>query len=46
MAKEKMKVKVKVFDSLRESLQDPLAFESGQNVDLRVTCRAGGRTFG
>jgi putative transcriptional regulator len=33
----KKKTKVKVFDSLRESLQDALAFERGENVDLRVT---------
>ena len=33
----KKKIKVKVFDSLRESLQDALAFERGENLDLRVT---------
>ena len=32
----KKKTKVQVFDSLRESLQDALAFERGQTVDLRV----------
>jgi len=31
------KIKVKVFDDLRESLQDALAFEQGRDVDLRVT---------
>ena len=31
------KIKVKVFDDLRESLQDALAFEQGRAIDLRVT---------
>ena len=31
------RIKVKVFDDLRESLQDALAFERGKSVDLRVT---------
>lgn len=31
------KIKVKVFDDLRESLQDALAFEQGREVNLRVT---------
>jgi putative transcriptional regulator len=31
------KIKVKVFDDLRESLQDALAFEQGRDVNLRVT---------
>ena len=30
------KIKVKVFDELRESLQDALAFEQGREVNLRV----------
>jgi len=30
------KIKVKVFDHLRESLQDVLAFEQGREVNLRV----------
>jgi putative transcriptional regulator len=30
------KIKVKVFDDLRESLQDALAFEQGGEVNLRV----------
>ncbi len=30
------KIKVKVFDDLRESLQDALAFEQGREVNLRV----------
>lgn len=31
------KIKVKVFESLRTSLRDALAFERGEHVDLRVT---------
>jgi putative transcriptional regulator len=31
------KIKVKVFEDLRESLQDALAFERGRAIDLRVT---------
>jgi putative transcriptional regulator len=31
------KIKIKVFDDLRESLQDALAFEQGRRTDLRVT---------
>ena len=31
------KIKVKVFDELRESLQGALAFERGEPIDLRVT---------
>ena len=31
------KIKVNVFDALRESLQDALAFEQGRDIDLRVT---------
>jgi putative transcriptional regulator len=31
------KIKVKVFDDLRESLQDALYFEQGREVNLRVT---------
>jgi putative transcriptional regulator len=31
------KIKVNVFDDLREGLQDALAFERGERVDLRVT---------
>jgi putative transcriptional regulator len=31
------KFKVNVFDDLRAGLQDALAFESGERVDLRVT---------
>jgi putative transcriptional regulator len=30
------KIKVKVFDDMRESLQDALAFEQGREVNLRV----------
>ncbi|HEY6444106.1 MAG TPA: helix-turn-helix domain-containing protein [Candidatus Acidoferrales bacterium] len=30
------KIKVKVFDDLRESLQDAFAFEQGREVNLRV----------
>ena len=30
------KIKVNVFDDLRESLQDAIAFERGEQVDLRV----------
>ena len=32
----KKKARVKVFDSLRESLQDAPAFERSESVDLRV----------
>jgi putative transcriptional regulator len=31
------KIKVRVFDDLRESLQDALAFERGRRAGLRVT---------
>ena len=31
-----MKIKVNVFDDLRGSLQDAIAFECGERVDLRV----------
>ena len=31
------KIKLKIFDDLRESLQDALAFEHGRRADLRVT---------
>lgn len=31
------KTKINVFDDLRESLQDALAFERGQPTDLRIT---------
>ena len=31
------KIKLKVFDDLKESLQDALAFESGRELNLRVT---------
>ncbi|MFZ0820912.1 MAG: helix-turn-helix domain-containing protein [Candidatus Acidiferrales bacterium] len=31
------RIKVSVFDDLRESLQDALAFEKGAQVNLRVT---------
>jgi putative transcriptional regulator len=31
------KIKLRVFDDLRKSLQDALAFERGQRTDLRVT---------
>ena len=31
------KIKVNIYDDLRQSLADALAFERGQNVDLRVT---------
>jgi putative transcriptional regulator len=31
------KIKVRVFDDLRESLQDALALERGRTTDLRVT---------
>lgn len=31
------KIKVKVFDDLRESLQDALAFECGRALNLSVT---------
>jgi len=31
------KIKLKLFDDLRESLQDALAFEQGRRADLRVT---------
>ena len=31
------KIRVKVFDDLREALEDALAFERGQRTDLRVT---------
>lgn len=31
------KVKVKIYDEMRESLRDVLAFERGRGVDLRVT---------
>jgi DNA-binding transcriptional regulator YiaG len=30
------KIKVNVFDDLRESLQDAIAFECGKKIDLRV----------
>ena len=33
------KIKLKVFDALRESLEDALAFERGAGTDLRVTRR-------
>jgi putative transcriptional regulator len=32
-----MAKKIKVFDDLRESLQDALAFEQGRKINLRVT---------
>ena len=31
------KIKVRVFDALRESLEDALAFERGRRADLRIT---------
>jgi len=31
------KIKVKIYDDLRESLADALAYERGANVNLRVT---------
>lgn len=31
------KTKVKIFDDLRDSLQDAVAFERGRHADLRVT---------
>jgi len=31
------KIKVKVYDDIRQSLADALAYERGQRVDLRVT---------
>jgi hypothetical protein len=31
------KIEVKVFDDLRKSLQDALAFEQGREVNLRAT---------
>jgi hypothetical protein len=31
------KIKVKIFDDLRKSLQDAVAFEQGRGVRLRVT---------
>ena len=31
------KIKVKVFDDLRESLQDALAFDQGRKLNLRIT---------
>jgi len=31
------KIKVNVFDDLRESLQDAISFEAGARLDLRVT---------
>lgn len=31
------KIKVKIYDEMRESLRDALAFERAQAVDLRVT---------
>jgi len=31
------KIKMQIFDELRESLQDALAFERGRRTDLRVT---------
>ena len=31
------KIKVNVFDALRESLRDALPFEQGRDIDLRVT---------
>jgi hypothetical protein len=31
------KIRVKVFDDQRESVQDALAFEQGRDVNLRVT---------
>ena len=31
------KIKVKVFDDLRESLQDALAFDQGRELNLRIT---------
>jgi putative transcriptional regulator len=31
------KIKLKIFEDLRESLQDTKAFEQGRDVDLRVT---------
>jgi putative transcriptional regulator len=30
------KIKVNVFDDLRESLQDAIAFERGEKIDLRI----------
>jgi len=33
----KKKIKVKMFDDLRRSLSDVLAYERGEKVDLRVT---------
>lgn len=31
------KIKVKIYDDMRQSLADALAYERGQHVDLRVT---------
>jgi DNA-binding transcriptional regulator YiaG len=31
------KIKVKIYDDMRQSLADALAYERGQKVDLRVT---------